>query len=239
MIRALLLLFLPTLLSAAVTEKQSAELGLVRIRALDATIREDVRYASTNNFLGVDVYGSHTNVWMVKAAAEKLTNAQRLLRQRMPGYSLLLFDGLRPRSVQYKMWDLVKGTDRQQYVANPATGSVHNFGAAIDLSIADKNGFELDMGAPFDHFGPKAEPNYEAFYLDPSKIKGAGLDLGVAAMIREEIKRLGVLTPAQFSNRLLLRAVMTNAGFLIQPNEWWHFNSFSKDEVRKRFQIVE
>jgi L,D-peptidoglycan transpeptidase YkuD (ErfK/YbiS/YcfS/YnhG family) len=114
------------------------------------------------------------------------------------------------------MWRLVKGTGKEEYVADPEKGSLHNFGAAVDLSIVDQDGNLLDMGTPFDYFGELAQPSYEDRFLKD-----------------------GTLTKKQVENRRLLRKVMQEAGFQTIPDEWWHFHAFSLEEVKRRFAIVE
>lgn len=198
------------------TEKGLLEIGLVNVRSWDDTIRVELAYSTTNNFLSADVYGDLEDCYLQPEAAAKLTNAQRILREVRPGYSLLVLDGVRPRAVQYKMWELVKGTPQQQYVGNPEYGSIHNYGAAVDLTIVDAQGNRLDMGTPFDFFGDLAQPRYEQRFLEEGK-----------------------LTEEQIRNRRLLREVMNKAGFQGILNEWWHFNAFPKDEIRKRYTIIE
>lgn len=189
---------------------------LVDVTALNNKILVKLIYSTTDNFLKEDCYGDLEICYLRRLAAQKLDKAQKLLSQKRKGYHLLVYDGLRPRDVQYKMWEIVKGTKQQKYVANPTRGSIHNYGAAVDLTIADENGRPLDMGTPFDYFGDLAQPRYEDKFLSEGK-----------------------LTKVQIENRKLLRSVMKDAGFLMINVEWWHFNALSVDEVRKRFKIVE
>jgi D-alanyl-D-alanine dipeptidase len=128
----------------------------------------------------------------------------------------VIYDALRPRSVQYVLWDKVKGTDRQKYVANPQHGSIHNFGFAVDVSILDENGKALDMGTPFDDFTALAQPRLEQAFL-----------------------KAGKLTRQQLDNRLLLRKVMEDAGFIQLPVEWWHYDALPREKVMSEFEIVE
>jgi len=114
------------------------------------------------------------------------------------------------------MWHIVKGTEQQAYVADPEEGSIHNFGAALDLSIVDDQGNLLDMGTPFDYFGDLAQPGYEKRFLKENK-----------------------LTKTHVTNRTLLREVMQEAGFEGIGDEWWHFNAFPPAEVKRRYKIVE
>jgi L,D-peptidoglycan transpeptidase YkuD (ErfK/YbiS/YcfS/YnhG family) len=114
------------------------------------------------------------------------------------------------------MWRLVKETEQEAYVAAPKKGSIHNFGAAVDVSIVDSAGLPLDMGTPFDYFGELAQPKYEERFLKEGK-----------------------LTEEHLQNRKLLQEVMNEAGFRGIPDEWWHYNGFSLEEVKKRYSIVE
>jgi len=176
----------------------------------------DLRYATTNNFMGVNLYGEFNRAFLHRDAAIKLNRASELLAKSRPGYKLLIFDALRPRSVQQLLWDRVKGTAQQPYVANPVSGSIHNFGFAVDLSIVDEAGNGLDMGTPFDAFEKLAQPRLEAQFLKEGK-----------------------LTEMQLQNRLLLRNIMTEAGFIQLPLEWWHFDALPKREVKQQYTIVE
>jgi D-alanyl-D-alanine dipeptidase len=190
--------------------------GLVNVRDLDSAIHVELRFSTVNNPLKADAYGDFCNCYMRPDAAKKLAEAQRLLSLKRPGYTLLAFDCLRPRTFQRKLFRMVKGTSRQRYVANPETGSMHNYGCAIDLSIADSIGNELDMGTEYCYLGDLAQPRYEKKFLKEGK-----------------------LTKQQLENRKLLRSVMEGAGFTGLLIEWWHFNAFPKDEVRRRYSIVE
>lgn len=177
----------------------------------------DLRYASANNFVGHDMYGPHfRKAFLHRIAAEMLFAALGHLKSENPKLSFIVFDALRPRSIQRILWEHVKGTDGEQYIANPDRGSLHNFGFAVDLSILDENGRELDMGAGFDDFRPIAQPQLE-----------------------DQFFANGALTSLHLQNRRLLRKVMETAGFKQLPHEWWHFDALPRSEVRDRFQIVE
>ncbi|MGQ0645690.1 MAG: M15 family metallopeptidase [Elusimicrobiota bacterium] len=176
----------------------------------------DLKYTTADNFMGEDLYGDFDRCFLHEEAARKLEKAGSLLRERRPGWRLKTFDCLRPRSIQWKLWRRVEGTAQESYVADPRQGSIHNFGFAVDLSVEDAEGRELDMGTPFDDFTPLSEPRLEEKYL-----------------------RDGKLTSRQIENRRLLRGVMEDAGFIPLPNEWWHFDARPKDDVRKNHRIVE
>jgi D-alanyl-D-alanine dipeptidase len=220
----------------SITLKQN---NLIDVQTLDSTILVHLAYSTADNFIGKNVYGSLKTCYLRREAAEKLVKAQQLLLKRHPGYRLLVYDGLRPRRIQQVMWDIVKGTPKAKYVARPNPGSIHNHGAAVDLTIADSLGKPLDMGTPFDYMDVKAQPRYEIYFADSGLIEKANLDVSVKKQIRDDIIRAGLLPAKSLENRKLLREVMVGAGFLTLPNEWWHFNAFDKTEVRKRFTIVE
>jgi D-alanyl-D-alanine dipeptidase len=181
-----------------------------------AGLKIDLRYATENNFLKRNLYGSFNRCYLHKVAAEKLKKALINLQAVKPEFRFLIFDCLRPLSVQKALWTAVVNTPQQKYVADPSRGSVHNYGFAIDLSIVDNDGKELDMGSAFDFFGDISEPALEAKNL-----------------------KSGKLTQAQIANRTLLRAVMTRAGFLHLASEWWHFDAIPASEVRKSFKFIE
>ncbi len=213
--------------------------NLVDIQALDPSIGVKLMYATTNNFLGKNVYGDLRICYLRRVAAEKLTNAQRILKEKQPGYSLLIYDGLRPRRVQYQMWEIVKNTPKMFYVADPRLGSIHNYGAAVDLTIVDDKGNPLDMGTSFDYFGLKAQPRYEEYYLHPKSLEQGKLDKNIRKMIENDIKISGPLNDMKITNRLMLKEIMEKAGFEPIVNEWWHFDAFPVNLVRKKFTIVE
>lgn len=197
-------------------EKRLRQQGIVDVRAIDPTISCELKYSSPDNFMGRDVYGDVEQCFLLEDAAVRLAAANADLRSRRAGHRLLVVDGLRPRSVQRQMWALVRGTPQQPYVANPSPGSMHNHGAAVDLTIVGPDGSRLDMGTPMDHFGPLAQPRLEQAYLEQ-----------------------GQLTREQVANRRLLRDVMTDAGFEVLAIEWWHFNAWSKTYIREQFPIIE
>jgi zinc D-Ala-D-Ala dipeptidase len=170
----------------------------------------DLRYASERNFVHANVYGAFDRPFLRKPAAEKLRSAAHALGRLRPGWRILILDALRPRSVQRLFWARVVGTPRQPYVADPELGSVHNFGLALDATLLDESGREVDMGTGFDDFTPLAEPQREV-----------------------EFSKAGKLTPDQLDHRQLLRGVMTGAGFLQRPNEWWHYDAVPAEEARR------
>ncbi len=176
----------------------------------------DLRYATSNNFMGKNVYGIFNKAYLHEYAADKLSQALIYLEKNKPAYKLIIFDALRPRSAQHKLWECVVGTDQEKYVANPVSGSMHNYGFALDLSLLDESGAELDMGTEFDDFTELSQPQLETHFLQQGRISQKHVD-----------------------NRLILREAMTQAGFIQLPHEWWHFDALPKSDVKKLYKIVE
>lgn len=149
----------------------------------------DIRYASANNFFHKKVYPSINTTYCRKKAAAALAEIQLELNKK--GLGLKIFDAYRPYSVTQKIWQQVKD---ERYAANPAKGSNHNRGVAIDLTIINMNtGEALDMGTDFDSFSDSAHHNFTS------------------------------LPEAIIQNRLLLKSVMTQYGFEVFETEWWHY----------------
>jgi zinc D-Ala-D-Ala dipeptidase len=191
--------------------------GLVDVCALDPSIMVDIAFARPDNFIGENVYGDFAKAYLRPEAAWKLVQASEILQERYPHLRILVVDALRPRSVQHMMWKIVAGTPMQPYVANPYSGSMHNYGAAVDVTLYDtQSGEPLDMGTPYHFFGTLAQPILEKKYL-----------------------RKGKLSEDQVRNRLILRNAMSEAGWLALNIEWWHFDAFPREHVRKRYTIVE
>lgn len=164
---------------------------LVELIKLDPTIKLDIRYAKSNNFLGKPVY-KEARAFLQRPAAEALSRINQRLRKK--GYGLLVFDGYRPWAVTKLFWDSTPD-DKKKFVANPAQGSRHNRGCAVDLSLFDlKTGKEVEMPSAYDEMTDRAYPNY----------KGG--------------------TDQQRKLRDLLRAEMEADGFTVFDIEWWHFD---------------
>ncbi len=164
---------------------------LVELVKLDATIKLDIRYASTNNFVGKPVY-KEARAFLQRPAAEALVAAHRELAPH--GYGLLIHDGYRPWAVTKLFWETTPPALRE-FVADPASGSKHNRGAAVDLTMYDRAlGTAVTMPSGYDEMTRRAYPDYRG---GPPEPRG---------------------------RRDLLRAVMERNGFTVEPNEWWHFN---------------
>jgi zinc D-Ala-D-Ala dipeptidase len=164
---------------------------LVELVALDPTIHLDIRYATASNLVGRPVY-PEARAFLQRPAAEALVRINAAVRKL--GYGLLVFDGYRPWSVTKVFWD-VTPPDKREFVADPAKGSKHNRGCAVDLSLYSlSDGRELKMPSAYDEMSPRAYPGYTG-----------GSD-------------------AERRARDVLRRSMEAEGFTVEPNEWWHFN---------------
>jgi D-alanyl-D-alanine dipeptidase len=164
---------------------------LVEIVTLDPTIRLDIRYASAKNEFGRPFY-PEARAFLQRPAAEALARVNRALKAK--GYGLLVFDGYRPWRVTKEFWDLTPA-DKRIFVADPRSGSRHNRGGAIDLTLYDlKTGKEADMGGAYDEMSKRSYVTYEA---GP----------------KEALNR-----------RNVLRNAMEREGFFVYPWEWWHFD---------------
>jgi zinc D-Ala-D-Ala dipeptidase len=200
-------------------EKTLLAQGLVDIQTVIPGIQVDLKYSTEDNFFKQDVYGDLVRCYLQPVAAEMLAKAQADLQSEYPNLSLLVYDGVRPISVQQILWDGLDKPDSEKpvYVSDPKIGGLHNYGVAVDITIMDmKTGKPLDMGTPFDFFGYPAYPDRELQMLAEKKI-----------------------TKAQVANREILRKVMKGAGFTGIASEWWHFNAFSRKEAGAKFALVE
>ena len=130
---------------------------LVELKKLDPTIRLDIRYATSNNFLGRPVY-QEARAFLQRPAAEALVRANKALRKK--GYGLLIFDGYRPWSVTKVFWDATPD-DKKIFVADPSQGSKHNRGCAADLTMFDlKTGKPVSMPGEYDEMSDRSHINY-------------------------------------------------------------------------------
>lgn len=199
-------------------EQKLISQGLVDIQTIDTSIKIDLRYSTPNNFVGIDLYGDLNKVYLQPDVAQKLKIAQTLLKEKDSTLSLLVFDGVRPLHIQQLMWDTLKMpiNEKTKFLSNPKNHSVHNYGAAVDLSICNNLDIELNMGTPYDYIGKEAYPRMESHFLET-----------------------GYLTPQNVDNRKLLREIMKQAGFTSITTEWWHFNSCSRNEAKERYKIIE
>lgn len=192
--------------------------GLVNIEEAIPGLKVELMYSTTENFFEQDVYGDLTRAYLQPEVADRLKKAQEMLQSEYPNLTLLVYDGVRPLSVQQILWDNLDKPDsiKPLYVADPKVGSLHNFGVAVDLTIFDNEaGRPIDMGTNYDFFGYEAYPDREL-----------------------EMMAEGKITRAQVANREILRKVMKASGFTGIGSEWWHFNAFSRQEAGEKFEIV-
>jgi D-alanyl-D-alanine dipeptidase len=169
----------------------------VNLKDYSADFVYDMKYATTDNFLKAKVYDCAECFLRLKTV-KALVKANTKFIQK--GYRIQLFDCYRPLDIQKKMWQIVSNPE---YVADPAKGSIHNRGGAVDITLVDAGGKALDMGTPFDFFGTEASHNYQ--------------------ILSDEVKQ----------NRVLLKKIMQENGFISFDSEWWHYNlqNASKDKV--------
>ncbi|MDO4228600.1 MAG: M15 family metallopeptidase [Capnocytophaga sp.] len=178
--------------SINLSEKQQKEEKIIHddfinIKNLSEDIILDIKYATEDNFLKQAVYDC-PECFLRKNTAQALHKANEEFKTL--GYRIKVFDCYRPLSVQKKMWKILPGT---HYVANPAKGSKHNRGAAVDLTLVDEQGNELNMGTPFDFFGKEAHHTYTNL---PKEV---------------------------LENRKLLKKILDKYNFKSIYSEWWHY----------------
>lgn len=170
-------------------EQDSASESMVVVTDVHPGILLDIRYATKNNFTGQVLYESDICL-LRRSVAERLGRVQRRLEKE--GLGLLVFDGYRPLSVQKRLWEVCPDP---RYVADPARGSRHNRGAAVDLTLVNSAGQPLEMPTDYDDFSEAAHRDYE----------------GCSEMAS--------------ANRARLAKVMSAEGFVGLPTEWWHFDA--------------
>jgi len=170
-----------------------ARTGLVKIEDVDDTILMDLRYATENNFTGQKLYPAAISL-LQRGTATKLKTANA--RFKRDGFRIKVWDAYRPLDIQKKFWELKP--DRL-YVANPVYGSKHNRGSAVDITLVDNLGHELEMPTEFDHFSERAWRSY------------AGN------------------TPQAQKNMEYLGRIMEESGFISNSTEWWHFDDSAWD----------
>lgn len=172
-------------------ESNKREAHLIELITLDPTIKLDIRYATENNFTGKTVY-PEGRAFLQKPAAKRVAKVHKKLKKK--GLGIVIFDGYRPWTITKLFWETVV-PEQRKFVADPAKGSKHNRGCAIDLSIFDlKTGKLVPMPSEYDEFTERASPDYAGG------------------------------TEEERANRELLRELMEDEGFTVNPNEWWHFD---------------
>lgn len=178
-------------------ETEIADTTFVRLRDYSNDFIYDMKYATEDNFLKAKVYDCAECMLRLKTVKALIAANNDFLKK---GYKIKLYDCYRPLDIQKKMWKIVSNPE---YVADPKKGSIHNRGGAVDISLVDITGKEVDMGTPFDFFGIQASHNFK--------------------QLSKEI----------LSKRAYLKKVMIKNGFNSFDSEWWHYNLKSglKDKV--------
>lgn len=175
----------------------------------------DLRYASSNNFVGRDLYSPLDCEWLHQHSAEALQRSATWLASQRPDLRLLVLDALRPQRVQEQLWAALQGTNLLEYLANPIRGSIHSFGMAVDITLVGEDRKELDMGTPFDDLSERSHPARES-----------------------QLLARGELTLGQIENRQLLRDAMRRGGWAGINSEWWHFDCGDREKVRATYPRV-
>ncbi|WP_231131575.1 M15 family metallopeptidase [Flavobacterium hydrophilum] len=165
-----------------------ADTTFVNLKDYSKDFVYDMKYATEDNFLKAKVYDCAECFLRLKTVKALVEANKDFIKK---GYKIKLYDCYRPLSIQKKMWEIVSNPE---YVADPKKGSIHNRGGAVDISIVDAKGKEVDMGTPFDFFGIQASHNYTK------------------------------LSKEVISNRKFLKKIMIKNGFNFFESEWWHYN---------------
>ncbi len=188
--------------SKVTPEKQNIELQIdtsafVNLKNFSSDFVFEMKYATSDNFLKESVYPCAECFLQAKTVKHLLEANKEFMAM---GYRIKIYDCYRPKSIQRKMWKIVPDAN---YVANPKKGSIHNRGGAVDITLVDSLGVELDMGTKFDFFGEEASHNY--------------------LNLPENILK----------NRLLLKEIMLKNNFKSFDSEWWHYNlkGSNKDKI--------
>ena len=213
----LFFLSLPLYSQKSKTAQSMEAQWLVDIASLDSTIRVSLMYSRADNFTGKVLYSDLREAYLHPKAAKALVQAQKLLKDKRPDLSLIVYDAARPMTIQQKMWNVVAGTSKNIYVSNPRNGGgLHNYGMAVDITLCDVvTGDTLDMGTKVDFLGSYAHIDQEA-----------------------SLVKQGIISIQAKKNRELLRNVMRQAGFTPLRSEWWHFNLISRAEARAKYKVI-
>ena len=193
--------------------------GLVNVSALQPSIKIDIKYATTDNFTGKILYTEDVGAYAEPALAKAVAQAQETLKSIDKDLSIVIFDAARPISVQKDMFEVVRGTESERFVANPYgefAGGFHNYGMAVDVAIVDKNGDMLDFGTGYDSFEDIAHSGGEA-----------------------ELVKNGLLSFEAYNNRQLLYYVMGKHGMLPYAYEWWHFQLTYKESDKAKYKLLD
>jgi D-alanyl-D-alanine dipeptidase len=176
----------------------------------------DLRYASSNNFAGRVLYNDLDCAWLRVEAGSGLEAAARWLAVHHSGWTLRVLDALRPHRVQQAIWADVVGTPMAPYFADPAHGSIHSYGMAVDVTLVDGQGHEADMGSGFDEMNRASHPALHAEHLASGRLRQEHLAL-----------------------RAALAGAMAAGGFSGIDTEWWHFDHGDRSAVRRHLPRVD
>lgn len=222
--------------SAVDFDAKMREYKLVDIQTMEGAedIIVELKYSTTDNFVGKDMYRDLEKAYLTPDFARKVVRAQQILRKRNPQLTLLIYDAARPISVQRYMRKLVEGTKFQDFVADGTKGGRHNYGVAVDLTIATNQGEPLDMGAGFDDF------------TDAAAVKGtsdtndqANRNLQVYRAYVNGLVNRGLISQDAANNRMLLIEVMYEVGLYPYRREWWHYEELAPmSEVRQTRRLL-
>ena len=198
-------------------EKELEQIGLQNVAQEIPGIDVYMVYSTPYNFMGRVLYTGLDEAYLVPEAMEKLRKASELLRKKRLDLHLVVYDAARPRSIQQQMWAVVENTELQDFVANPnkSGGGAHNYGVAVDVSLVDCTGHPIPIGSEYDYFGDRSRVDLE-----------------------DQLIANGEINQRELKNRQLLREVMTEAGWLVEPSEWWHFNAMPLSEASQKFTVI-
>ena len=199
--------------------KKYNDYGLVNVSALQPSIKIDIKYATTDNFTGKILYTEDVGAYAEPALAKAVAQAQETLKSIDKDLSIVIFDAARPISVQKDMFEVVRGTECERFVANPYgefAGGFHNYGMAVDVAIVDNNGDMLDFGTGYDSFEDIAHSGGEA-----------------------ELVKNGLLSLEAYNNRQLLYYVMGKHGMLPYAYEWWHLQLTYKESDKAKYKLLD
>jgi D-alanyl-D-alanine dipeptidase len=215
-------------------DPQMRDYGLVDIQELAPGVLVELKYSTTDNFVGKDMYGTLERAYLEKEFANRVVKAQEILQKSNSNYTLLIYDAARPISVQRYMRQIVEGTKWEDFVADGTKGGYHNFGVAVDLTIAMLDGTPLDMGAGFDDFSEKAAVK------GTSDSDPATRTIDVYRKFVRGLQNRGLITEDQANNRILLLEVMCEAGLVPYRREWWHFEyNESISVIRSKYKLLD
>lgn len=209
--------------------------GLVDIQTIDNDILVELKYSTADNFVGVDMYGDLERAYFVRDFAAQIVEAQSILKRRHPGYTLLIYDAARPISVQRAMRSVVEGTELENFVADGTRGGRHNYGVAVDLTIATLDGTPLDMGTAFDELSVASSVK-----STPDTSEASTRTADVYRRHIMDLAARGVISFEAAANRILLVEVMCEAGLVPYRREWWHFEELmSIAATRSKYKLLD